>query len=202
MPWTTPTDFVEGQIVHESDLDNLSNNLSVGVVRPIAEVTLSGAAATIDFSAIPATFRSLMLTVLARSDAGAGNVEMYARINNAVTAGTYHSQAVFGAGGSPAAFEYAGNVAGVWLGLIPAASAGTTIMFGASEMIAFDYTNASSMKVFRTVNMHRYGGAGNMRLYQIGSTWDSGAVINQITLWLSSGNFVTNSRATLYGVPA
>lgn len=202
MPWQTPTDFVDGTIVTEAMLDNLSNNLSTGVMRPIAEVTLSGAAATIDFSAIPATFRSLLVTVLARSDNGGGNVEMYARINNVVTIGTYHSQAIYATSTTPTAFEYAGTVAGIWMGIIPAAGASSSIMFGAARMTVFDYTNSSSMKIFQVSNAMRYGGSGNIRIYNVGGTWDNGAVINQITLFLSAGNFVTNSRATLYGIPA
>jgi hypothetical protein len=202
MAYVAPPDFVSAAVVTEAQLDNLSNNLKTGVMRPLAEVTLRAPANIVDFESIPSTFRSLMLVAVARGDAAAGNVEMFARINNVVVAGTYHSQGLFAAGTTPSAFEYAGTMGGIWMGQIPAASSGSSIMFGAAQMIAFDYANNSSMKNFRTVNYHRYGGAGQHRIYHIGGTWDNGNTITRITLFLGSGNFVNNSRFTLYGLPA
>lgn len=201
MPWQTPTNFADMTVVTEAMLDNLSDNLSGGVMRPIAEVTLSAIAATVDFASIPATFRSLLVTVLARSDAGLANVGLYARINNEVSAGTYHSQILSANGGSAASTENAGTISGLNLGLIPAASATSSIMYGAVSLLAFDYTNNSAMKTFRSISVHRAGGAGTLHVWHVGATWDNGATLNRITLYPSAGNFIANSRFTLYGLP-
>lgn len=201
MPWVTPTNFVTATVVTEAMMDNLSDNLSTGVVRPIAEVNTGSPVATVDFASIPATFRSLMLVMLARGDTGSATADVFARINNSVAAGSYHSQALYSSGSTPSAFEVVGSTAGIWVGTIPAAGSGSSIMYGASQILALDYLNTSAMKVFRTVNMSRYGAAGTMRLMHIGGTWDSSTALNQITLFCGVGNFFQNSRFTLLGVP-
>lgn len=202
MPWVTPTNWVNTTIVTEAQLDNISDNLNTGVMRPLAEVILSGAAATVDFSNIPSTFRSLMLTLNARSDAAVTVTDVFARINNTVSAGTYHSQSIYATGGTPVASEVVGTIDGIWAGGVPGTSASAATMFGASQILALDYTNQSSMKLFRCINAVRWGGAGTMRIMHTGSTWDNGAALNRITLFLGSGNFAASSRFTLFAIPA
>lgn len=203
MPWVTPTNFAAGVVVTEAMLDNLSDNLTAGVTRPLAEVILAAPAATVDFSSIPATFRNLRVTINARGSAASSTIDTFLRFNNSTNVSEYHSQGMFVVGSTQNAVEYAGSFSGILIGVIPGTSATQANEFGGYAATVFDYLNTTSLKTAIAIGSERYGGsaAGFQRTYIIGGTWDSTAAVNRLTLFPGSGNFAAGSKFTLYGEP-
>jgi hypothetical protein len=201
MPWTTPTDFVAGVMTHEAGLDNLSANLTTGVKRKLDEVTLGASAASVTFSAIPATFRNLHVLMLARGTQAAAVISVICRFNADATVANYHSQAMWATGTSQQAAENApSTLSGVFVGDMPAATSTSSIMYGGYEFRVFDYRSAQEKPVI-TCGSARWGGAGLCRPYTIGGVWISTAVITSLTLIPTAGSFEAFSRFTLYGEP-
>src|SRR5262245_15181751 len=108
-PADVPTDMSELAVAIETTVDSLDDRLDVleavapAMVR-IAEVVLAAPAATIDFSAIPATYRHLALIFRGRCDS-AGNEQPAGLRFNGDASAIYDSVAIYGQGSSSAANE-------------------------------------------------------------------------------------------------
>lgn len=200
MPWATPPDFVAGVVVPESQLDALSALLTTGVARPLAEVVLAAPAATIDFSAIPATFRSLMILMQGRGDVAAANTALLMRFNNDSGAAKYGYQIGTFAGTSPAAAESV-STSGISMGQLVGATAPAGSPSAYSIFIP-EYRGTTIQKTGIATGGYRVGaGSAQVIAFQAYGVWLDTAAINRVTLSLASGNFIAGSSAVLIGIP-
>jgi hypothetical protein len=171
----------------------------VGVsCQQIAETILSVAAASIDFSNIPQTYRDLLLLFDGRGDT-VNSMERWLRFNSDSTLGNYDWVDLRTTGTTVAATETIGT-SYIYSGLIPASSepAGEA---GFAGIQVFDYARTTWNK---TLNSH-WGmskqTAGQTSVGVTAGFWRSTAAITGISLLATGGgNFVAGTRATLWGV--
>jgi hypothetical protein len=199
MSYTTPTDFAAGTVVTEAMLDNLSGNLSGGVVRPYADVVLSSPQATMDFTSIPSTFRSLKIVAQGRSDQGGVNAQMLVRLNND-SGNNYLWQIVAANATTPTATEgisqssfLVGNVSAAGA---PASSPGMYCL-----EIPFYALTTLNKCVIGCGGYRTSSATAGINVNNFWGQWASTAAINRVTFMLTAGNYVTGSAATLYVEP-
>lgn len=176
----------------------LRDNLNKGVVRPIAETTLSVAAASIDFSSIAADWSHLMIDFYGRGDAAVTATSCLLRFN-ADTGANYDYERVYGEGAAVAAAEALAATSLLVVGRLPGASAPANV-FGAGA-ITVPYYASANQKTMHAAGMGKRGvAAGDLGVEAISGFWRNVAAITQITLLPASGNFAIGTRATLYGM--
>lgn len=171
------------------------DNMNKGVMRPIANTLLSSGTAAVHFSSVPADFEALLLSACVRGTAVATIIQVNVRFNDDAS-GSYDLEAVQGAGATPSATEAVGATSlnvwdspafnspanaytGGWLLVLGAARAGHK--FGMGQ--AMSRLTVSSFAAY-----HR------------GFCWRNNAPISKVSFLPSSGNFLTDSRFTLYGL--
>jgi hypothetical protein len=162
---------------------------------PIASATLTSAGA-ITFSSIPQNFTHLQIRLSARSDFASAVASGFIRFNGD-SGSSYPYHFITGDGATPSA---SGTTAGTvgYLGNFPAASTAANI-FEASITDILDYTNTNKNKTIRTVSGFDANGSG--QIFYASSLWLNTAAITSILLVSGGGaNFVTNTRADLYGI--
>jgi hypothetical protein len=167
---------------------------------PIERKLLAVDSATIDFSAIPATYRSLRLEMQLRCDRAAtfdfGNL-----IVNGDTGANYDLEqlsaldtALAGAGG--------GGAAGVSIGKIP----GSTAPAGNAGMLIVEIPNYKSTTFRKQMLIRAFSAIGTANAdqgsYWLGASWRNTAAINQLTLRLATGGaeYIAGCEGTLYGI--
>lgn len=177
----------------------IKDNFNKGVVRPIADSLLTGDAATVIFSSIPADFAHLLLVTQARGTNASLNVSGRLRLNGD-TGNNYDSSNVAGTGTSVAAGEGFG-VSSLDVGEAPGGTA-TGSIFGASLTLIPDYVNATRNKTALTLVTRKAApNTTAFRIEIVGAAWRNNSAIVSVTFFFSSGNIVTGSRFTLYGMP-
>ena len=165
----------------------------------IAESILSGTAASVTFSSIPGTYRSLLLHVVARGDNATTFISNRLRFNSDSTA-IYDSQQVLGNGATPLAGETI-NGTSIEIGEIAAASA-TAGACGISMVSIPFYTGTTFWKTLVSNHGLSTGtGTGTLHTKQWSGRWRNTAAISSITLLPSAGNFIAGSSFALYGLP-
>lgn len=170
---------------------------SVGLTK-IAEVVLSGTAATIDFSSIPATYRHLLLELYSRGDTAALTTGVSLRYN-ADTGATYDRQLIYATGATPLAAEALAQTSGR-IGTAPAGTA-TANLFGTIVVDIPHYANSTNKKSAVTRCGVAQGTSTGLFQAEVGATfWTGVAAINQITLLPSAGNFGIGTIASLYAL--
>ena len=167
----------------------------------VANYTLGAPAASFDFTSLPTHYRSFLLELYGRGDAaGVGEIAVYYRYNNN-SSGNYYYMYIFGqnsvmtAGGAlTQTAAFAGNV--------PAATAGANMFGGITLDVVSPVGTITPARDGLTV-WHRKtaNGANGTQLGYLASFLYVGAAVTRITIYPASGNFVTGSRATLYGLP-
>lgn len=176
----------------------IRDNLDFGMVRPIADSTLVGAAASIDLTSIPATFAQLVLFLSARTDAADTGGSALVRLNNDSGANYDYQQLSAGAAVASAAEAFAQTSAACLLAVGGSVTAG---IFGGGELIIPNYASATPQKFFRSRSAFKTGTAsGNIVIRDFAGFWRNAAVINRLTLLPPSGNFAAGTRVTLYGM--
>ncbi len=165
----------------------------------IAESVLVGTAATITFSSIPATYRSLQLHILARCDVAATSATGHIRFNSDATA-IYNTEQVGAFGASVTGAEVISGTSAQW-GDIAAASATANAASVAIITIPW-YTNTSFWKFFTSSQGMSTAAttATTFSKHWVGH-WRSTAAINAITLLPASNNFIAGTSVALYGLP-
>lgn len=164
----------------------------------IASTTLAAAAATIAFTAIPATFRDLLLVLTARSTTGSLLQDIQVKPAAPATSVTVDQQKVHFAATAATVAENL-NTTGGSAGSVPAASAPAGL-FAQVQVLVPLYSVSGQERSTLVSYGHKYGTAsGNLRIGQV-HNWYRGltAVVDAITL--SAGNFEVGTTATLYGL--
>jgi hypothetical protein len=173
----------------------IRDNMNKGVLRPIADSgLLGGATATISFSSVPTDFEALLVTACVRGDAAALSILVYVRFND--DAGNNYDREELN--GPPNPGESLAE-AGVLAWNVPAANAPASAFTGGPLLIAG--ANRAGQKWAYSIGTTRTANAsGGMTLLHRCFCWRSTAVITKLTIVPSTGNFVANSRFTLYGL--
>lgn len=168
----------------------------------LAEVSGTGSSGILTFSAIPATFGELLVTVWGRSSAAVAASTLMLSLNGNTTPADYDYQYMRAAGTALEGAESVGAAAFIFCGFMPGASS-TASLHSAAKIWLPEYANTGA---FKTVIAHAAGQsnlvAGGLYVWQASGTFESTAAISSVTLTLGTGNWTTASRARLYGVPA
>jgi hypothetical protein len=162
----------------------------------IASNTLGASAASVTFSAIPATFTDLVLRVSGRTTS-AGTVSSGFIQMNSVTS-TYSSTFIRGDGASATSSRESGDYAGFYLGGVVGGGA-TSNTFSSHEFYFPNYTVATAKPVSQfSVNETN---ATTAYIFGIAHLCSSTAAISSLTINLNGGvSFVSGSSFYLYGI--
>lgn len=167
-----------------------------GGLTAISDQTLSGSAANITFSSIPATFKHLLILYSLRGDNAATFTELAVQTNGA---GTYYNESVYAAAASPAAAERNANGTPS-LAFVPANTAPANF-FGTGQLFVADYANTVTNKVVVCTSFSIHATTAGNTFARCSSSGNSATTaITSLVLIPFAGNWVTGSRATLYGI--
>lgn len=165
--------------------------------RPIASAELGSAAASIDFSSIPATYDSLELRCYLRSDrSGADNDSVRCTFNNDTTDANYNRQFITGLASTVAAgYSSSARI----LALMPGATAHADHFSAVTIEIPAYASARRKTAMARSVNPQ--DADTDMQIEMRGLLWKATSAINRVTLTPNTGtNFTAGSKATLYGL--
>lgn len=170
----------------------------LGGLAQIADSTVSGTAASIDFTSIPATYGHLLAVGMARGDnASAQNLSM--RFNND-SAANYDIQLISGNATTAAALE---SIAATSLRAGGVTGTGSTAgLFSSFFTFIPQYAGATADKECVGISLLKTANSStNLTLSVLSGGWRTTATaINRVTFFPAAGNFVTGSRITLYGL--
>ena len=159
----------------------------------ISSNVLSSSAASVTFSAIPATYTDLVIRHSSR--ATTSNLSLFMKINGATTG---LSVTLLGGDGS-SAFSYRSpaDYSGEWFGY-KSTSGNTANTFGSGELYIPSYT-ASQNKPFSSVSASENNGT-TAYMAAAAKLWSNTAAITSIELYGQSGDLDTGSSFYLYGI--
>ena len=164
-----------------------------GATTKIAEQILSAPAATVTFSSIPATFRTLILRVTLAASVNTSPI--FALTLNGDVAAHYQGTVFFGGTSSGANNEFT-QTSMQWNGFVGANTLANSPATG--TFVFHNYTGTVFNKVV-SGHWHRMDALGTSFSGVVSGGWSSNAAITSIALFMSSGNFVTGSTFSLYG---
>lgn len=158
--------------------------------------TSGGAAASIDFTSIPATARSIMIEAVVRGAKAAGFDDFWIRVNNDSGANyDYQLQGAFQTSG--AASE--GIAQTKWAIGQPAAASATAGLFSYFRIFLPFYANTVHRKTGYAESSEITGeGSGGMVVRHAELHWRAATAISRVTLLFAGGNVAQDSYATLY----
>jgi hypothetical protein len=166
----------------------------------IATVTVgSGGAASIDFTAIPATFTDLLLKTSVRTDRAAAADGLRLRVgNSSVDTGNNYSDRYLQGDGASATSGSDSSASWLVAG-ISVASTSTASTFSNIEIYLPNYAGSTNKSV--SVDGVSENNATTAYTNLVAGLWSSASAINTIKLLsANSANFVQYSTATLYGI--
>jgi len=169
---------------------------SQSTYTPIATVSPSGSTSTISFSSIPATYTDLVLVVYGRTTAAVTTQNCTIRFNGDYS--TSYSWTQLNGNGSSATSNRASSTQSV-IGDINGSST-TSGIFCAININIFNYANTTTYKSYLSRSATDLNGSGTT-IETVG-LWRNTGAITLIELFPSSGNWVSGSMATLYGITA
>ena len=174
---------------------NTKSFLSSPYYDSIATTTVgSGGAGGVVFSSIPATYKHLQLSIIARGNRTGALDELGMRFNGGSANITYHTL-----NGNGSTASATGATAAGWSWCAPSASASETAgVFSALVIDILDYSNTNKYKTFRALNGYDSNGSGRMYLAS-GVQLDT-AAINDITIIPSNTTIAQYSSFALYGI--
>lgn len=200
MGFTTVPDKASGDVFTEAMWDTyIKDNLNTGIPVLLASSTLGASAASIDLTGIPQDWAHLNLIAYLRGDTAANTIALRLRFN-ADTGSNYDRQHMLAYATTVESAEAFGETS-AFVGDAPAATA-TANVFSALTIDIPYYSQATNNKSATTSWADKYGVTTEDLV--VGSAaifWRSVAAITQVTLFPASGNFVSGSRVSLYGMP-
>lgn len=199
MAWTSVPDRAIGYALAETDWDtSIRDNLNSGAWVTLGSTKLTAAAATLDFTGIPATFAHLMVIAYLRGDTAAGLITIFQRFNNDSGA-NYDWQNLGGNGAAASGFESFATTGG--FDTAPAATAPANLFAGV-RMVIPHYANAANNKALvRTRDAKAGTSSLSLSAGPSAGFWRSNAAINRVTLLPAAGNWAAGSAATVLGLP-
>jgi hypothetical protein len=163
---------------------------------PIATTTLGSNTTTVTLSSIPSTYTDLRVVIVPASSSGTNGIRM--RING--DTGTNYSATYLGGNGSSAASARDTSDSNMQISWY----IGIDTTLG-KQIYTLDFMNYSNATTYKTILIRNSAAAaaveGNVGL------WSSTSAINSLsfninTFGSSTGDFITGSTFTLYGIAA
>jgi hypothetical protein len=160
--------------------------------QKIASVTLTSAAASIDFTSIPSTYTDLLIKASLRSAAASVNPGLKITFNTSAL--NFTGRNVYGDGSTAGSYTDTAGEIGILAG-----NSATANTFGNCEIYIPNYAGATN-KSF-SVDSVNENNATSASQYLYANLWSQTAAITAISL-LSGGaaNLMQYSSATLYGI--
>ena len=168
-----------------------------GALTHIATTTVGvGGVASVVFSSIPSTYKSLRVIGMVRGNAASGIPAFSMRFNGSATA-VYDSQLMFCGGPTPGGAQY-NDTPELSIFSIP----GAAHLAGCFMPFFMDIPAYASTNHFKGITGMAHLGvpAVAIYLYTFGGLWKSTAALNSITFFCNTGNLAQNSVISLYGV--
>jgi hypothetical protein len=158
----------------------------------IDKANLTGTQSVIDFTSIPSTYTDLLLVVSLRDNGSNVYSLAYAKFNN--TTANLKSRGVEGDGSSPTSY-YNSTV----LYINSANGNSTTANTFCNTQIYIPNYTSSNYKSVSVDGVMENNATTSYSSLQAG-LWSDTSVINQITLYSTTGSWVSGSSAYLYGI--
>jgi len=152
----------------------------------IATTTLSSAQSSVTFSSISGSFTDLVLIVNGANSSAFETVEL--RFNG--DTGSNYSRTVLSGNGSAASSFNSANATATALGIL-----GTE-----NSTVIFSLMNYSNSTTYKTI-LARANSASNAVRASVG-LWRNTSAITSVAVIASSGNFISGSTFSLYGIKA
>jgi len=163
----------------------------------ISSNVLSSSAASVTFSAIPATFTDLVLRVSARSDQATHASDCSLTVNSITT---YGDTDLVGNSSTAASYLSLNGTNVIYGGSISAASS-TASTFGSLELYIPSYLASANKPISGfTVGENNSSTANQANIVAIAGLVVSTAAITSVRLANAGGNFVSGSSFYLYGI--
>jgi hypothetical protein len=166
----------------------------------IKKTIASTASATLFFTNIPQTYKTLKIVGSLKGDLGSGARNTIAiAFNSDTNTSNYKGYEWYYEDGTLGGeFNNSGTSASRNIGAITGPG-GNANQFGAFEMIIPNYANTTNYKVLHTAIGSPNNATTGYSYWDRGNTWLSNSAINSIT-FNSNANIVTNSTIWLYGL--
>ena len=158
----------------------------------ISSITLGSAAATMEFTSIPATYTDLIVKLSTQGTAATPRI----RFNNSTSA-IYRESLLYGQGTSVASASATTDTWFEWIAL--SNYGGASNFFANSEFYIPNYAGSNNKSVSAD-SVQEVNATTGQNLYLDAGLWSSSAAITSIQFFASSGNFVAHSTAYLYGI--
>ena len=170
---------------------------ATGSITLMSEVITSGSQASVTFSAIPASYRDLVVRVRGRGTAAAVSGDVMFRLNGDTGANYDYEQIEAFSTGSDIN-QYVGQT-GFRAGLLPQASA-TAGRSGFLEAVIPDYSRATFAQSMMS-QFSAFTGTGTFAIGAgiYGGGWRTSSIITSLTALWEAGDFADGSIVSLYG---
>lgn len=164
----------------------------------IADTTLGSSQSSIDLSSLPGNFAHLLIVASCRGDSVAPSQQMLLRLNGDSAANYDYWN--LKSGSAITVTDIQPGATSIVLGEFPCANAPAAV-FGSHVIEILDYTNGSKQRAVHCSSVAKLGtSTGQGVLYDAAGHWRSASAVTEITIIPAAGNFVTNSRLTVYGL--
>lgn len=201
-------DFVGAGVTATDDAANERTLVTIpggggGAVTQIANSTLGGSAASFDITSISSSYNHLWLLAWLRGTNGSLNVETRVRVNN-VTGSAYVWERLYGSAASAVAFENL-NDTSAFAGWAPGTTGGSNLWGALVIHFTGSGNTAAGYRTWTTQwTLMQGSGSGNcitgMTAAFCTGAAATGAAIDRVTVFPSTGSWAAGSQLSLYGV--
>jgi hypothetical protein len=175
----------------------LNAHLTANLPVELSDTTLGSPAASFDISSIDQGYTHLRLYLLGRGTNAATGVDPRLTFNNDSASNYDFQVTVYNTTASAA--EGVGT-AFIRLGSIPAANAPSDV--AGHSVLDIPFYRSGFHKTLSYTQQLKLASSTTNIFTDVGTgLWRSTSAINRITIALSAGNFDTNSRLIIYGIP-
>lgn len=185
-----------------TDLQNLATDVDNALyprVPTLARQTLGGTAASVTFSSIPTTLRSVRIRWTSRCDNAVQTQFMFLRINgdSGNNYSTEYQQAVNATITASNTVTISGGPVGYTVG---ASAPATGFASGVIDLVGWDSPHPTNLG-WTFISQALGTGAGNFSSHTGGGIYFPAGPYTQITLFPNAGNFIAGSDFQLEGMP-
>lgn len=173
---------------------------SAGALTLIQQIITAASQATVDFTGIPATYKTLIVDFIARDTiAGTSSTLMRVRVNNDNTSGNYTVSAFTGIqNGATLNSTNAASASGVFVMGLPH-NGNTAGITNAGRLIIPGYAQTTFHKRINTQGSYE-DGTTNLTTITLSARWKSTVAIDRLTFLTDGTAFLNGSIFNLYGL--
>lgn len=182
-----------------------SSGAAAGAFDLLESTVLTGSQASVEFTNLTtkyaATYQHLQIRVAARSSQTGHLIGLRLRlgVSSIDETGNYSNHQLYGLNGAVSSFG-AGGTTFMFAGVIAGSSAATSA-FGASVIDILDPFETTKNKTSRALSGMASGSGTDQAFVTLESgNWRNTSSLGQIRVYPSAGDFVANSRVSLYGI--